>query len=72
MASSVVWRIFHRPIFTDAGMAGVIFDNYDIAGEVRACALLRFISMLSWLATGITCMVVTTGVEEKVVIASSF
>jgi hypothetical protein len=33
MASSSVWRIFPARNFAHAGMAGIVFDNDNIAGE---------------------------------------
>ena len=58
--------------FTDAVWPALSLIITILRVKYGAWAPLRFISILSWPATGITCMVVTTGVEEKVVIASSF
>jgi hypothetical protein len=48
--------------FAQAGVARRVGQDDDVAGEKGPWAPLRFISMPSWPATGITCMRVITGV----------
>ena len=51
--------------FADAGVAGIVGQDDDVAGEKRPMGALRLSSMLSWPATGMTFISVTIGDDGK-------
>ncbi len=65
-ASSSVWRIFSPPGTSPTPVRPALSVRISrLRVKKGPCAPLRFISMLSRPATGITCISVTTGVEER-------
>jgi hypothetical protein len=71
-ASSSVLRIFSPPGISPTPVCPELSLIMTILRVKNgACAPLRFINMLSWPATGMICMEVTTGVV-KVLIVQSF